>query len=42
MSNTADDGRADGSPPSTAEFTPERVLSVFRDRTDQAKPLTAT
>ena len=42
MSNTADDGRADGSPPSTAEFTPERVLSVFQDRSDQAKPLTAT
>jgi hypothetical protein len=42
MSNTADDGRADSSPPSTAEFTPERVLSVFHDRTDQAKPLTAT
>ncbi|MDQ2074295.1 ArsR family transcriptional regulator [Haloarcula sp. H-GB4] len=42
MSNTADDGRADGSPPSTAEFTPERVLSVFQDRADQAKPLTAT
>ena len=37
MSNSADDR----SPSSTATYTTERVLSVFRDRTDQAKPLTA-
>lgn len=42
MSNTADDGQTESSPPSTAEFTPERVLSVFHNRSDRAKPLTAT
>ncbi|WP_324759757.1 helix-turn-helix domain-containing protein [Haloarcula montana] len=41
MSNSADDGRDENSPPSTATFTTERVISVFEGRRDFAKPLTA-
>jgi len=37
MTNSA----GDSSPSSTATYTTERVLSVFGERTDQAKPLTA-
>ncbi|MFB6224673.1 MAG: helix-turn-helix domain-containing protein [Haloarcula sp.] len=41
MSDTAGDGQSNSPPPSSGEYTPERVLAVFRDRADQAKPLTA-
>ena len=37
MSNSADDG----TPSSTAKFTMEQVVAVFRERADQARPLTA-
>ena len=41
MSNSADDRSDEQSPSSTATYTTEKVLSVFRERADQAKPLTA-